>query len=171
MKKSMVKESVKMDLVEIGRKGVTNKQMLDAFKTNLSNMQLVKLALDYPEVFKSSIKYTPDEMKVKLEKLVKAYIDPSFTVKTGKKIRSNQDSFVKVIVLNDYKNKNNAKLAKVAENIKVLNDDEQVIVKEMVEKDLGISEVAKLHGLTKDQAYNKVFRSKSSIYNKLTAAN
>ena len=44
-------------------------------------------------------------------------------------------------------------------------------IKEMVEKDLGISEVAKLHNLTKDQAYNKIFRSKSSIYNRLQAAN
>ena len=174
MKKLMVvKESVRMDLVEVGRKGVTNKQMLGALRAGLTNSQLIRLALDYPEVFKSSVKYTPDEMKVKLEKLVKDYIDPEFTVKTGKKIRSQQPAIKEdnIIILDSYKNKNNTKLAKVANKYKTLSKEEQVIVKEMVEKDLGITELAKLHNITKDQAYNRIFRSKSSIYNRLANAN
>ena len=183
MKKVMViTRSMEMDLVVAGRKGITNKQMIEALKTITDTESLIQLLVDYPEVFKSSIKYTPDETKVRLEKLVRTYNDPEFTVVTGKKIRDGKtikaekkqkkvEQKPTIIVLESYKNKNNAKMANVAAKFQMLSEEEQAIVKEMVEKDLGISEVAKLHNLTKDQAYNKIFRSKSSIYNRLQAAN
>ena len=181
MKKlTVVTKSVEMDLVESGRKGVTNKQMLDAFKTQTETSNLIQLLIDYPEVFKSSVKYTPDAKKVELENLVRTYNDPNFTVVTGKKIRlAAQQTKIeevkieepKVIVLDSYKNKNNAKMAEVASKIETLNEDEKIIVKEMVEKDLGITELAKMFGMTKDKAYNMLFRSKNSIYNRLSQAN
>ena len=58
-------------------------------------------------------------------------------------------------------------MAKVVERLDILSDEEKAIVKAMVEKDLGITELATQLGLTKDQVYNKTFRSKSSIYNRL----
>ena len=172
MKKEMViTKSIEMELVVVGRKGITNKQMLEAFKSNLPEEELLQLLEDYPKVFKSSIKYTPDAMKIRLEKLVQEHCDKDFTVKTGKKIRNAKEEIVKeqpkVIVLENYKNKNNAKMAKVVERLDILSDEEKAIVKAMVEKDLGITELATQLGLTKDQVYNKTFRSKSSIYNKL----
>lgn len=165
-----ITKSIELGLVNAGRKGVTNKQMLEAFKKDLTNEQLIQLLNDYSSVFMASVKYTPDAKKVALEKLVNENGYPKFTVKTGKKIRMDMEESVKIIVLNDYKNKNNAKMAAVIKNIGILTEDEKVIVEQMVKSDLGISEIAKLHGLTKDQAYNRIFRSKNSIYNKLTAA-
>ena len=164
-------KSIEMELVMAGRKGVTNKQMLEAFKSNLNEEQLLQLLTDYPMVFLGSIKYTPDAKKLELQDFVQKNGYPNFEVKTGKKIRSQELKTKEdnIITLESYKNKNNAKLAEVAKNIKVLSEEEQAMVKEMVEKDLGISELAKLYNLTKDQAYNKIFRSKYSIYNKLKA--
>ena len=110
MKKEMViTKSIEMELVVVGRKGITNKQMLEAFKSNLPEEELLQLLEDYPKVFKSSIKYTPDAMKIRLEKLVQEHCDKDFTVKTGKKIRNAKEEIVKeqpkVIVLENYKNK------------------------------------------------------------------
>ena len=183
MKKlTVVTRSMEMDLLVAGRKGITNKQMLEAFKVATTTEELVQLLIDYPEVFKSSVKYTPDEMKVRLEKLVRTYNDPEFTVVTGKKIRDGKVAKTNkvqkkveqkpvLIVLANYKNKNNAKMAQVIKGFDTLSNEEKALVKAMVEEDLGIRELAKANGLTKDQAYNRLFRNKNSIYNKLQAAN
>lgn len=171
-----ITKSLEMNLVSAGRKGVTNKQMLDVFKSEVSNEVLIQLLNDYPEVFMSSIKYTPDATKLALEKLVKENGYPEFEVKTGKKIRTVEAAAVveeKIIVLDTYKNKNNEKMAVLIDTPwkNTLTDVEKEMFKKMVQEDIGISKLAEEFGLTKDQAYNKVFRSKSSIYNKLTAAN
>ena len=188
-KETVITKSMELELIAAGRKGVTNKQMLEAFKSNPDEKTLLQLLADYPTVFKNSVKYTPDAQKIALEKLVRENGDPNFTVKTGKKIRDiisnggelkQQVKMVEepkveepkdIIVLEEYKVQNNEKMSKVVSNLEVLTDEEKEIVKYMVEKDLGTTELSKKLGLTKDQLYSRVFRSKNSIYNKLQAAN
>ena len=178
MKKDLViTKSVELQLITEGRKGVTNKQMIEVFKTNPDENTLLQLLSDYPQVFKSSVKYVPDVQKIALEKFVQENGHPDFTVKTGKKIRDistevKKEQKPEIIILNTYKIQNNEKMAKaIGNNYQLLSDEEKQIVKYMVENDLGTTELSKKLGLTKDQLYSKVFRSKNSIYNKLQAAN
>ena len=53
MKEKVITKSIEMNLIATGRKGVTNKQMLEVFKANPSDETLIQLLKDYPEVLKA----------------------------------------------------------------------------------------------------------------------
>jgi hypothetical protein len=76
----------KGQLIYKGKKGITNFQMIPAMKENIDNKDnLMELYNIKPEVFKSSVKYLPDHMKLIGQAFVNQF-DPNFKVKTGKKI-------------------------------------------------------------------------------------
>jgi hypothetical protein len=69
-----------------GKKGITNFQMIPAIKENINDANiLMELYNIKPEVFKSSVKYLPDNMKVIGQAFINKF-DTTFKVKTGKKI-------------------------------------------------------------------------------------
>ena len=181
-------KSLEMGIIKTNNQGrVTNIQMMEVFNNAFVKENLIQLLNDYADIFKRCIKYVPMKNQGFLKDLVIEFNDPSFKTvaeikkeskrktnqkaskKQEEKVEEKQEEGIKIIPLEKYKNANNAKMAALIEKFNLLNEEEQMIVKEMVEKDLGISQLAKELGLTKDQAYNRIFRSKKSIYNRLMA--
>jgi hypothetical protein len=79
-------------LVEVGKKGITNFQMIPAIKANIQNEDILrKLYAIKPEVFKSSAVYTPDNMKVICLNIIKE-AEPKYKMPMGKKMAAELES-------------------------------------------------------------------------------
>jgi hypothetical protein len=75
------------ELIQYGRKGITNKQMVEAIIKHADVMENIVILFEkYPDIFKSSAKYVPDKIKVDLEKLIQTK-DKNFKLPISKKTR------------------------------------------------------------------------------------
>lgn len=161
-----------IEMVKGGKRGVTNAQMIPALKENADNKEnLVVIYNAFPAVFESSVKYTPDSMKVKLEAFVQEF-NPEFTVKTGKKIRT-APAVPALVIADTFKSENNEKLAdlvKATANWREVVGEAAGMV-EMAIQDKSVAEIGLALGLSKDKVYTVLFRKNGkSVIEKLTNA-
>lgn len=151
-------ESVKQGIVIPGRQGVTNTRIRPAIESNIENYEVLTMLLnDFPERFFSCLRYTSPKNR----ELINIFIES---------LNDEQVNDEVLQFMDEYKSKNNQKVAEIIkekpEVLELLSDEEKELVK-LVLLDKSTIEIAKEFNLTKDQVYNKVFRNKTSIYNKI----
>lgn len=151
-------ESVKGGIVIPGRQGVTNTRIRPAIEANIENPEVLTMLLnDFPERFFSCLKYT----STKNRELIQDFIGG---------LNDEQVNDEAVRFMDEYKSKNNQKVAEIIKSkpevLEQLNDEEKELVK-LVLLDKSTIEIAKEFNMTKDQTYNKIFRNKTSIYNRI----
>lgn len=167
-------ESIKKGYIVSGKRTITNQQMLPAIKVNLNDkIALETLRNDYREVFESSMKY----LSTKTQNYITTILDgkESVTIETKKKDVEPKEQVVEpkanVIQISDhFKSQNNEKLAnafKTNKHAVQTLSEEEVKLLELALQDKSPKEIGEMLNMTKDMVYNRLFRSKTSIINKL----
>ena len=99
MTKEKVNQTTTDKLIEEGKRGVTNTQMIEALKKHRDNPENWDILFKkYPDVFISTAKYLPPELRTKAVTLIQT-VFPNYTIQTKSenRLRANIEAVQKMI--------------------------------------------------------------------------